>query len=172
MAPGRVHATVAFTYGLSVSLYALAEPTLYHLGYIDVRVLLHLNLSAVILGSIGQLIVTPDIDVNSITFEERRIIRWFGKTIGLFWRIYWYPFSLTAHRGIQHAPFISTVLRLVWLTWPCYFILGSISWSLIAQTYLIWSIGDLLHLLFDTKMLRPFVKKVKKRPSNKHSLES
>lgn len=63
-------------------------------------------------------LITPDLDQRKITFEERRMIRWFGP-LGWLWRAYWQPYGiLMAHRGWSHTVPQGTLTRMAYLLIP------------------------------------------------------
>ena len=68
--------------------------------------------------SLGALI-DPDLDQVGVTMAEGRALRHFG-CLGAVWVGYWVPYGyLLKHRGtFSHVPFISTFIRLVYISVP------------------------------------------------------
>jgi len=63
------------------------------------------------LGAWAGWLVTPDIDVDHRTYEERRIRRALGP-VGVVWQMLWCPYALLfRHRGVSHWPVVGTLTR-------------------------------------------------------------
>ena len=121
-------------------------------------------------GTINGLIVTPDIDVDHTTREERRLenIPIIGPYVRYIFQVFWYPYALAFnHRGFSHIPILGTLSRAVYQTLGIAFILyvfimitGAIiprwedkNWNYILFYLLGWSIQDMFHILFDHRKI-------------------
>lgn len=114
MADGRTH-TIA-TRTLAVFLFAgqMGNAILFH-GYSNQEAIL--SALALSLGALGNLFLTPDLDIDagSMSEEEVRKISPLGENI---WWIYWFPYRrLIPHRSpLSHWPIIGTFGRLLYLS--------------------------------------------------------
>ena len=109
MSSGAAHAQITRTI-LTGGLAVLGGAAL--LG-----VLHPLHAGAGVLGLVAGHLVTPDLDVDAITHEERRALR--AGCFGWAWVAWWWPYArLMAHRGLSHAPLLGTLTRAVYLLWP------------------------------------------------------
>lgn len=113
-----------------------------------------------VLGATGGLMVTPDIDQNDITHEERRLIKFFAP-LGWLWTLFWLPYSLVMpHRGMSHTVPQGTLSRVLYIGIP----LVLLAWAFdlrpspVVVQYLPYSIGtflacwfmqDMVHLIQD-----------------------
>lgn len=63
-----------------------------------------------IVGLIYGYLAPPDLDLeNKKTYDEQRIIRWFGEAAGARWIEFWHPYALAnPHQGRSHHPFWGT----------------------------------------------------------------
>ena len=104
MPSGKVHAAISATNLLAVA--AIGAPLA--LAYPDLR---GPYLATLTIG----LLVTPDLDIQGITHEEKRALR--VPVIGWLWVLLWWPYALLVpHRSpVSHWPLIGTALRAVWL---------------------------------------------------------
>ena len=115
MADGKTHALATQT--LAVLLFA-AEATNGKLqNYPLVPTLIYC--SALSVGALLGLILTPDLDVNagSISEDQVREMSPFGENL---WWIYWFPYrQVLPHRSpFSHWPVIGTIVRLFYLGIP------------------------------------------------------
>lgn len=63
-------------------------------------------------GAISGLLVTPDIDLPTRTYEERRVYA-YRHWLGIVWQSFWSPYSLVmGHRGVSHWHLVGTVTRM------------------------------------------------------------
>ena len=119
MADGKTHALATQT--LAVLLFA-AEATNGKLHeYPLVPTLIYC--SALSVGALLGLILTPDLDVNAGSISENKVreVSPFGENL---WWIYWFPYrQILPHRSpFSHWPVIGTIVRLFYIAIP-YFIL-------------------------------------------------
>lgn len=66
------------------------------------------------LGLLNGFLVTPDIDIQATTHEERRWKNFplFGPIFFLLFSVFWYLYSLLfSHRGISHIHIVGTLTR-------------------------------------------------------------
>ena len=142
MASGKTHAKVA---GLVFVGTAAASPWIYSQYGADAAI-------GAIIGAGCGYIVTPDIDLATLTREENRMRRRFG-FLGRLWVAYWAAYgSLMTHRGISHAPVIGTATRAIYgLWWLALVTYGT--WPVVAplatSAFVAWCIQDIGHLAFD-----------------------
>lgn len=154
MADGRTHA--AANTGLLTLVVAAGAAGIY-LAPSPTTVALT---AGAVLGAMGGLAVTPDIDQKGITHEERRLIRLFF-LLGYLWVLIWLPYGLVfAHRGWSHTVPQGTLSRMLYIGVP----LATIAWLLglrpdgVSVQYLLlgggavaaaWMLQDILHLMLD-----------------------
>lgn len=100
-------------------------------------------------GCLAGVIISPDLDIDGITYSERIVVLKVGR-IGWLWRLYWWPYGkLISHRApISHAPVVSTAIRLAYLFVPL-MLLG-----LRLPVVFLWfgfglGISDVMHWLMD-----------------------
>jgi uncharacterized metal-binding protein len=116
------------------------------------------------IGAASGTILTPDFDVDTGCIAFRNMEWMFGTPAGKLWRWIWKPYALAVkHRSwISHAPFIGTILRLlyllVFLSWiPFVIELDYISISEWMKWWFVGlSIADFIHFLMD---ILPFWRK-------------
>ena len=67
-------------------------------------------------GCLSGILLTPDLDQESISSSEYWLIKW-TLGIGFLWTMLWYPYArLCKHRSaISHFPFLGTAGRLLYL---------------------------------------------------------
>ena len=75
---------------------------------------------AVSLGCLAGILLSPDLDHDSVTISESLLLRspsWILKGLGVVWRIIWWPYGkLMPHRSFwSHFPVVGTTIRLLWL---------------------------------------------------------
>ena len=108
-------------------------------------------------GIIVGIFVTPDLDLNKLTYSGRLVYN-FCPLIGVIWRGIWYPYSrVIPHRHwVSHIPVLSTLLRLLYLspvTIPILVYLPGLFWSVTGGLLL----SDVVH--FFTDCITSFVRK-------------
>lgn len=81
--------------------------------------------------------IDPDLDQISITQAEGRAMRHFG-CLGAVWVAYWIPYGyILTHRGkLSHLPFLSTLIRLVYVSVPLWIL------AFLVQRYLNYPLLD------------------------------
>jgi uncharacterized metal-binding protein len=115
-------------------------------------------------GLVGQ-VLTPDLDVDDVTFGEWEIVHKLGPLggIGFLWMAYWWDYAWAIpHRSIaSHAPIIGTVFRIIYLLWwvPILFVVKgwtwpAIDWQIPAGLFCGLCVSDALHWLADFVPLR------------------
>jgi uncharacterized metal-binding protein len=102
------------------------------------------------LGSLGGLILTPDLDVNTGSISQIRVRKWFGPAVGSLWFVYWWAYGgMFSHRGISHWPIIGTLTRILYgglLLWPFLQLPNHLwAWMLLGLM-----LSDLAHYLLDS----------------------
>jgi len=154
MANGRSHAAAAA--GL-LTAAAVASGAAIYLAPSPTTVALAVG---AVLGAMGGLLVTPDIDQVDITHEERRLIRLFAP-LGWLWTLYWAPYSLVMpHRGWSHTVPWGTLGRILYVAIPAgilAYIAGlrldtvSVQYLLYGTVtaFIMWSLQDILHMMMD-----------------------
>jgi uncharacterized metal-binding protein len=149
MPSGRVHAKVA------TGLAAVGSGGLLAAAFMGMHPVVTLGRAAAVsAGLVMGILITPDIDLTGVTYEERRIQRWFGVAAKRGWMLFWRQYA----RGIQHrcalshAPVRSTLIRVaymwpiwvaIWLVWP------DVPWALAPWALIGWSVQDSTHTLLD-----------------------
>jgi uncharacterized metal-binding protein len=154
MATGKTHEKVAIVVSGATAFSYLFLP-------VDMA-------TALLVGTINGGVVTPDIDVDGTTREERRLenIPLIGPFVRYAFQVFWYPYALAFnHRGFSHIPILGTLSRAIYQTLGISFILyvfteatgaiiprlWNVDW-IYTLTYLIgWCIQDMFHILFDHK---------------------
>lgn len=102
MSSGKVHAAANLVV-LGATLYVVAP-----------RLPVDLAVGATV-GAIAGLLCTPDLDMEEMTHEEYRMVRWFG-WFGYLWSALWHGYAIThSHRGRSHAPITGTLGRWCYL---------------------------------------------------------
>jgi len=99
-------------------------------------------------------LVTPDLDVDGVTYEERRAIRKAGCLLGWLWIAYWLPYAkLFHHRGASHWLGVGTLTRAVYLLGPVMLVIWlafgavpRIDWLALLGG---WGLQDTTHILMD-----------------------
>lgn len=105
MATGRTHARIAWV--LLIPLGILGS---YILVVVDTR----LGIGWLI-GSLAGIVITPDIDLETPTYEEWRFYR-IAYPLGVLWQWLWFPYAaFMAHRGLSHIYLLGTLSRLLYL---------------------------------------------------------
>jgi len=118
-------------------------------------------------GYLLHLAVEPDSDQISLTIMDGRMMRKFG-IFGVLWVMYWMPYAFVfPHRSfLSHAPVVSTIIRLVYLSIPVvvlswytgYFNKTNIVYIFpaIMGTVVGLSFADTIHFVLDTKLFKSF----------------
>ena len=112
---------------------------------------------AIGVGLVVGILITPDIDLLSITHEERRIQRHLGSTAKVLWMLLWQQYARgIRHRcPLSHAPIRSTLIRAAYL-WPAWALAGWLFppswWSLACWLLAGWITQDTLHWAMDLTM--------------------
>lgn len=105
MASGRVHARIAWLLFLPLAVAG---------GYLIVILDAWLGLGW-LAGALAGVLITPDIDIEDSTYEERRLYR-LARPFGILWQWLWFPYgALMAHRGLSHAYILGTLTRVAYL---------------------------------------------------------
>ena len=145
MADGKTHASIASLVACGISTAALPVGFFAH----D-----EMTALAMMAGAVAGWAITPDLDIEHRTHEERRLWR-VSPVIGGVWTLYWLPYAWTIpHRHwLSHAPGIGTAIRMLYLLWwlP---LVTPLNWRLILVTWLAWSLQDVAHLAADGFKLR------------------
>ena len=141
MASGRTHARVAAIVGVSV---LLATPVTAQSFGVDCA-------AGSAAGALAGYLVTPDIDLITLTREERRM-RKRVPVFGRLWVAYWAAYgSFFTHRGVSHWPIIGTMTRAAYAFWwvPLMFDPMPVSQSFVVAMFASWALQDFFHLAFD-----------------------
>ena len=154
MASGRTHAAVTVVASTLIAASAIEYgPTMLPVS----------------IGCMIGLIINNDLDVDGVTHSEALVRRNVGGLIGALWFLLWYVYARwIPHRDWKsHAPVVSTIIRLMYLT-PLFLLaylvaeyyLPGLAWPfLIAHqaNILLGIVGliisDSLHTLFDTRLI-------------------
>jgi len=144
---GRAHATAS---------YALAPVTGVAVG------LLLADLQTGVLaaaGCVAGVLLSPDLDQESITESESLVYRKGGNVLGHLWRAYWMLYALVLpHRSVlSHGPLIGTAGRLAYLLapWIIWALAGGWIGDLVFTLYPFWpvalglAVSDLAHWAMD-----------------------
>jgi uncharacterized metal-binding protein len=113
--------------------------------------------AAIGVGLVVGILITPDIDLMSITHEERRIQRHFGRLAKRLWILVWRQYARgIRHRcPLSHAPIRSTLIRAAYL-WPAWvfawWLVPHSWWTLAGWLLAGWIIQDTLHWTMDITM--------------------
>jgi len=116
-------------------------------------------LASNIFGCIVGHTVTPDYDINQITYTKRKLIQR-NKVIGWLWFYYWYPYALLQpHRGSSHTWPYGTFIRFIITLWPLIGLLGwlvglgeidiILAFIILLSIFIGQSIQDFIHLIMD-----------------------
>jgi len=139
MASGRTHAAIS-------TLALVAVPVALWVYHVDVPI------GAATVGLLVGLCITPDLDIDGGTHEERR------RVIGPLLRVLFWPYGkLVPHRSIwSHAPILGTLFRVLYLGLPFWLaiaLLGatvpSVPGEWIAWAFAGWALQDTLHWVAD-----------------------
>jgi uncharacterized metal-binding protein len=142
MSSGRVHANIAKVTA-HVSSVALLYPE-------------SPQKAAFALGMLVGVLITPDLDLPGITYEERRMLD-INEKIGNLWMLFTKPYSkLFKHRGISHWLVLGTLTRLPYgllLLLPLWQ-LSRLVFSLNVEPLLLyifagWTLQDAIHIVTD-----------------------
>ena len=70
------------------------------------------------IGVLSGLAIEPDLDIATLTYSERQLIKHYGMW-GRLWSAYWYFYGLSfQHRSKwMHQPILGTAVRLLYLLW-------------------------------------------------------
>lgn len=147
MASGQTHAKVAGVVGttlVGIAIYVAGN------GYTQAAI-------GLIIGAIGGLLITPDIDHWVRTHEEYRVYRYLGSLAGKLWQSYWSPYAtFIPHRHwLSHLPGIGTALRIfylsipVWIGWYWFGWIIPIEPDLYWAAFIAWTVQDTFHWIFD-----------------------
>jgi uncharacterized metal-binding protein len=104
-----------------------------------------------LIAFVGAIIVSPDLDQESISYVEWRIVR-YTLGLGFLWLLYWWPYSrLIPHRHISHWPILGTLTRILYLApaWYGGWLLGVRPASWVVWAALGLTASDLVHWLRD-----------------------
>jgi len=64
------------------------------------------------IGATSGLLVTPDVDLVTKTYEEWRIYN-YREWLGIVWQAFWFPYALVmGHRGVSHWHGVGTLTRM------------------------------------------------------------
>ncbi len=114
-----------------------------------------LNVTAVAIGAFAGWIITPDLDVQGRTYEEKRFYNW-HPLIGFLWQAYWYVYAkFMKHRGVSHWPFVGTLTRWGYMFIPLVMmavglnLMPSLNWEWVGMTFLVWAAQDIVHGTLD-----------------------
>ena len=119
------------------------------------------------LGCLLGVLLTPDLDQESINSVEYKIIRW-TMGLGFIWTMVWFPYAVaTDHRGIlSHFPFIGTLGRLLYISaWTVLiiYVFGwaypAINWGYLGWVVLGLLVSDIAHWALDVRLGDPFDQK-------------
>jgi uncharacterized metal-binding protein len=107
-------------------------------------------------GAALGLLINPDLDQQTLTYSEWKVVRHtFG--LGFLWVAYWWPYSTwMAHRHVSHWPLIGTLTRLAYLA-PLWYALWLV--GLRPEPWMAWAVAglcvaDAVHWLRDGLPLR------------------
>lgn len=115
------------------------------------------NSGALLLGGLIATVITPDIDQQTTTFEERRIYN-IHPILGTSYKWFWLPYAKRIpHRSISHWIVIGTLTRVLYL-YVWYLVLAILfGWSLLPLSgefsltvFLGWTVVDTFHILADS----------------------
>ena len=96
-------------------------------------------------------VVTPDIDLITLTREEQRIRKRLP-IFGRFWVAAWAPYgSFMSHRGISHAPVLGTLTRALYAFWWVALLPDppSLPHAFLTAAFAAWCVQGIWHLAFD-----------------------
>lgn len=99
-------------------------------------------------GCLLGLWLSPDLDIDGITYSETLL----PGLIGVLFRAYWWPYAkLIPHRHwLSHAPVISTTLRIIYAFW--WFAFLDVHWFVVlAPVWCGLMFSDAAHWLMDRK---------------------
>lgn len=133
-------------------------------------------------GAKAGIYLTPDLDVNRRTYIEYKLTRhrlFVVRVLGWLFTAYWYPYGLLVpHRHwVSHKPIIGTAIRLMYGFWWVVFIPPPNVNSEVAfwlwHLLLWWMIGlvcsDIAHSVFDSRILRNYLKNKRKSGTMNHN---
>ncbi len=157
MPSGKTHAkwseTLTLTWGISYgAMYVLGAPAASPEQGLSLG-----RAVAIGIGLVVGILITPDIDLLSITHEERRIQRHLGVVAKRLWMLIWRQYARgIRHRcPLSHAPIRSTLIRAAYL-WPAWalawWLLPQSWWPLAGWLLVGWIIQDTLHWAMDLTM--------------------
>src|SRR3990167_9999048 len=110
MADGRTHLKVAL----------IADAALIYMSYQLLETGNTEGATGILMGAALGTLITPDYDLNGSSITEN-IIRKTLPILGDFWVADWYLYALwNKHRGWSHIAILGTVVRLIYLTWRCW----------------------------------------------------
>lgn len=152
MPDGKVHFAISCTIDvvilIPVSVYLAPETGIGSAG--------------ILVGGLIGTLLTPDIDQETTTFEERRILN-IDPVIGTLYKWFWMPYAKKIpHRSISHWPVIGTLTRAgyVYLFYLLFNLLlriarislpyvPGVGWDFTLAFFLGWCTIDLFHILAD-----------------------
>jgi len=107
MPSGKVHAVATIVTGTAASLSVFSlGGGLYGLIFMFV-------------GALSGLFLSPDLDIEKGSISDTFVRKLFGNVISKVWRVFWYPYGkLSKHRGLSHALFIGTTVRVLYIGTP------------------------------------------------------
>lgn len=112
---------------------------------------------AAAIGCLCGIMLTPDLDQESISSSEYWLIKW-TMGLGFFWTMIWYPYARCCkHRSnISHFPLLGTAGRLAYLTVILavilYFFVGrvpQVNWIFILWGIAGLAVADIAHYIMD-----------------------
>lgn len=78
-------------------------------------------------GTMAGVLVTPDVDLPTKTYEENRVYR-VNRWIGIAWQTFWTPYALIfRHREISHWHLIGTATRMIYMLGAAYIMIGYVA---------------------------------------------
>ena len=152
MASGKTHEQAALTtlaVGGAVAYFTASETAWYAVA-----------------GLLAGTLVTPDIDMDTRTREERRwkYVPAIGPLLKIGFWLFWLPYAkMFAHRGLSHVPIIGTVSRILYALVVLWIFMVVIGWNSshelhnriqvpMAWPFIYgWILQDNVHLLLDAK---------------------
>jgi uncharacterized metal-binding protein len=113
---------------------------------------------AVGVGCLIGWLITPDLDLVGVTYEEKRVYR-FNWLVGFLWQLYWLAYSrMMPHRGLSHVPIFGTLTRVVYLLAPWLLLAYGYNWLppfrpewwwWLGAGFAAWALQDIVHLILD-----------------------
>ena len=161
MPNGKVHGAIGVTVAVTleiagVGMLAMGAPVEWG------------QLGALGVGLVLGILITPDMDIDHRTEEEKRFFEWpkkvLGKTLGTpvgwvlgtIWMLLWLPYAwIMPHRSkLSHWPVLGTLIRAGWLlvlAWAAGYTPRVDGYSLLVLAG--WALQDMAHAIAD-KMIK------------------